>query len=47
MFKESWCVGLKQEGFTRGWGELPKIPYKRVEQKIGEGKQGFKKEWRN
>ena len=47
MLKECWCVGLKQEGFARGWGELSEIPFRRVEQKIEEGKQRFQKEWGN
>ena len=47
MLKECWCVGLKQERFARGWGELSEIPFRRVEQKIEEGKQRFKKEWGN
>ena len=47
MLKDCWWVGLKQEGFARGWRELSEIPFRRVEQKIEEGKQRFKKEWGN
>ena len=36
-------VGLVQEGFVWGWGELSKVPWKGVEQKRGQATQKFKK----
>lgn len=43
MWKDSWCVGLEEEGVACGWGELSEIPLKEVKQKIGEGKQTLEK----
>ena len=39
--KNGWLVGLVQEGFAWGLGELSKIPWKGVEQKRGKGTQRF------
>ena len=38
---------IKARGVCERVGELSEIPFRRVEQKIGEGKQRFKKEWGN